>query len=211
MASSPPRTSLIITGRKLNSMFTGIVQGLATVKAFNRRELALNYLEVDEGPWKLGESVAINGCCLTLVSTHDDLCFELSEETLARTTMNFLVPGAPVNVERAMKPSDRFGGHFLQGHVDAVGSLESVSGTEQSNIMKFSVPAAFKKYLVDKGSIAIDGVSPTVVEPSDAFFHVAVIPHTWQNTNLSRLLSGSAVNVEFDMIAKYIERLTSTQ
>jgi len=191
-------------------MFTGIIQALGTVKSFDGQALLVQCTFTDKDPVNLGESIAVNGCCLTVQSlTHDDLRFQLSEETLNRTALNSLQPGFIVNVERAVKMGDRLGGHWVQGHVDAVGRLENVTANPQSHTLSISVPPESEKYLVDKGSITIDGVSLTVIQPSGSRFQVAVIPHTWHHTNLSRLQPGGKLNLEFDVLAKYVERLSS--
>src|SRR5579864_6940591 len=126
-------------------MFTGIVQALSTVKEFDGRKLGIEAAQFADA-LEVGESIAVNGCCLTLISRENGLWFELSEETLERTTMKQLKPGAFVNIERAMRADGRLGGHFVQGHVDTVGSLKKISGAEQSHVLEFSVPKQFGKY-----------------------------------------------------------------
>ena len=209
MGFSPLPILCITTGRKLRSVFTGIVQGLAKVASFDGHRLTLACPPIEE-PWNLGESIAVNGCCLTLVALQDgQLVFELSKETLGRTALGQLRTNSAVNIERALKMGDRLGGHWVQGHVDTIGHLESASENAQSHVMVFRVPQGCERYLIDKGSIAIDGVSLTVVEPTGSRFEVAIIPHTWEHTNLSRLKVGDAVNLEFDVLAKYVERIAS--
>lgn len=188
-------------------MFTGIVQALGTVKGFDGRVLVVETVDSGDDPWLIGESIAVNGCCLTLVAAKNGLSFELSEETLARTSFRNLRPGKMVNLERAMKAGERFGGHWVQGHVDAVGTLQGVVETAQAHMTRFRVPDGDDRYLVDKGSISVDGVSLTVVEPKGAEFQVAIIPHTWEHTNLHGLHVGDEVNLEFDILAKYVERM----
>jgi riboflavin synthase len=156
-------------------------------------------------PWQLGESVAVDGCCLTVVDSGDGLHFDLSEETLKRTAMGGYAPRTRVNLERAMRASDRFGGHIVQGHVDAVGTVISISPTDAGMVYRFRV--AEPRYLIDKGSIALNGVSLTVVEPAGGEFDVWIIPHTLEATNLGDLQPGSRVNVEYDVIAKHVEKL----
>lgn len=201
--------------------------------------------EFEDDPIEIGESIAVNGCCLTVVSAKPsalpeisplpgvgeeltqrivdlsstlsnvaiEIGFELSEETLIRTSFSQLSTALEkqiclVNIERAMKVGDRFGGHIVQGHVDGTGSLLSVQGTDQAHVMLFSYPAEMAKYVIDKGSITVDGISLTAVGPTDSEFEVWIIPHTWANTNLSLMKVNQKVNLEFDMIAKYLERLT---
>ena len=181
-------------------MFTGIIESLGKV-----RQLEGGVLLIDAEPqdWKLGESVAVNGCCLTLVDWSDGLRFDLSEETLKRTALETLEAGSPVNLERAMRADGRFGGHVVQGHVDGVGQLKEIKG----EAFVWTIPSDLSRYLIDKGSIAIDGISLTVVEPRWNEFETWIIPHTLENTSLGSLLPGMQVNVEVDLIAKYVERL----
>lgn len=186
-------------------MFTGIVEGLGSVRSLSSGVLVLDVLRGFEGePWKLGESVAVNGACLTVVDFSDGLRFDLSPETLARTSLGDVRPGSRVNLERAMRADGRFGGHLVQGHVDATGTVVSMTPQGNSTVFRFSAEG---RYLIDKGSITVDGVSLTVVEPSDGEFEVWVIPHTLQETNLGDRKVGDRVNLEFDLIAKYVERL----
>lgn len=184
-------------------MFTGIVQARGTVRFLDSDLLCLDAPPIEE-PWQIGESVAVNGCCLTVVSFEEGLRFDLSEETLRRTALSRLVPGSAVNLERAMRPTDRLGGHFVSGHVDAVGHLVSVEGET------FTFEASgFDRYLIDKGSVAVDGISLTVVSPCEGQFSVAVIPHTLAVTTLGALKPGEPVNLEFDVLAKYVEKCLS--
>jgi riboflavin synthase len=180
-------------------VFTGIVQSVGKVARLEPGRLCLKVPDAWPGdPWKLGESLAVDGCCLTVASA--ELEFDLSPETLSRTTLGSLGPGARVNLERALRACDRLGGHFVQGHVDTVGVFEGRHGDE----FRFSVKEEFSKYLADKGSVAVNGVSLTVVQPSGGGFHAAVVPHTLRATNLGDLQEGKGVNVEFDVLAKYV-------
>lgn len=186
-------------------MFTGLVQAVGEVRLLEGFALQIEYPGWDT-PLDLGESIAINGCCLTVVTDQDGVMhFDLSEETLARTNLGDQLPGARVNLERAMRPMDRFGGHIVQGHVDAVGRLVNIRQEEGSHVFRFQVPE--DRYLIDKGSIALDGISLTVVRPMDGEFEVWVIPHTLRNTHLESLQAGARINVEYDIVAKYVERL----
>lgn len=157
---------------------------------------------------KIGESVAVNGCCLTAVAVGERLEFDLSEETLRRTALGGVEPGMKLNLERALRPIDRMGGHFVQGHVDGVGQLLSRTPAEAGEVFRFQVPEEGSRYLIDKGSIALDGISLTIVKPQGSEFEVWVIPHTLAETNLQTLLPGARVNVEFDMVAKHIVALS---
>jgi riboflavin synthase len=186
-------------------MFTGIIETLGKVVGVTPASLAVE--ATFEEPIDLGESIAVNGCCLTVVSAEGALRFDISEETLRRTSLGELKPGSLVNLERAMKVGSRFGGHIVQGHVDGTGALVSVRETDAAHVLRFSYPTEFGKYLIEKGSIAIDGISLTAVSPTGTEFEVWVIPHTWQHTNLGAMRVGQRVNLEFDMVAKYVEGL----
>ena len=190
-------------------MFTGIVQAVGRVVDVSPTQFIVHDPEVwPSDPWVLGESIAVNGCCLTLVGyTDPGLAFDLSQETWGRTAFSRLKPGDPVNLERAMRAEDRFGGHFVQGHVDDIGETVSGVKSENSHVLQFRVPE--QKYLIDKGSITVDGVSLTVVKPSDDVFSVWVVPHTAQNTTLGELKPGDPVNIEYDVLARYVEKLVS--
>jgi riboflavin synthase len=182
-------------------MFTGIVEELGTVAAAGTR-LRVEAEQVLDGA-RLGDSTAVNGCCLTLVAIGDGW-FEadVSEETLRRTTLGGLAPGDGVNLERPVRLSDRLGGHLVQGHVDGVGEVVAPAPD-----LQVRMPADLARYVIQKGSITVDGVSLTVVDPTDDGFSVAVIPHTAEVTTLGRRQPGDRVNLEVDVIAKYVERL----
>jgi riboflavin synthase len=189
-------------------MFTGIVEGLGKVREVSEGTLHLEVVQGYEGePWEIGESVAVNGCCLTVVSAKNGLRFNLSPETLACTSLGSLRPEATVNLERAMRADGRFGGHIVQGHVDATGTVVSLTPAESATVFRFEAPVEFHRYLIDKGSVTVDGVSLTVVNLQDGAFDVWVIPHTLQETNLGDRKIGDKVNLEFDLIAKYVDRM----
>ena len=183
-------------------MFTGIVEELGRVVALDRGRLRVEAARVLEGV-TLGDSIAVNGCCLTVVA-HDEGSWEadLSEETLRRTALSALAPGSPANLERAVRADQRMGGHIVQGHVDGVGTV--VAGVPD---LRVRVPAGLERYLVEKGSVTVDGVSLTVVDVIEDTFSVAVIPHTAEVTNLGGLAQGAPVNIEVDIVAKYVERM----
>ena len=192
-------------------MFTGIVESLGEVVSRDGGRL-----EVRPGPhlapegFADGESVAVNGCCLTVLppdGPEDGLRFDLSPETLDRTSLGGLAPGTRVNLERATVAGGRLGGHVVQGHVDATGTFEGAREEGNSVVMRFRAPAGGGRYLIDKGSVAVEGVSLTVVRPEGDAFEVWVIPHTLERTNLGALRPGDRVNLEFDVLAKYVERL----
>jgi len=183
-------------------MFTGIVEELGRLRSRDggRFVFDASLVASDAG---LGDSIAVNGCCLTVVERGPGWwAADAVEETLARTNLGALQPGEPVNLERPVRLADRLSGHLVQGHVDAVG--EVVSGAPD---LRVRVPRALVRYLVEKGSVTVDGCSLTVVDVSEDTFRVAVIPHTAAVTTLGRKGPGSAVNVEVDMVAKYVERL----
>ena len=187
-------------------MFTGIIQAVGRVVSFDEGTLVVDSGDLDIAGLLLGESIAIDGVCLTLVAAvYSKLTFELSPETLVRTAFSKVAGGDGVNLERAMLATDRFGGHIVQGHVDGVGEVVSITPTGNSTVLRFRVPS--ERYIIEKGSITLNGVSLTVVEPSGKEFDVWIIPHTLANTNLGALQPGSIVNVEYDMVAKYLEKL----
>ncbi|MBS1715644.1 MAG: riboflavin synthase [Armatimonadetes bacterium] len=191
-------------------MFTGIVQAVSEVSAFEDGRLVVN----DPGTWRsdpfrLGESIAVNGCCLTLTCYSEGLAFDLSHETLRRTALCRLSHGGRVNLERALRMEDRLGGHFVQGHVDATGTFLGRRPEGNAFVFRFSVPD--DRYIVDKGSVTLDGISLTVVGPTGGEFDVWVIHHTMRHTTLGDLSPGDPVNVEYDMLARYVERLLSRE
>ena len=192
-------------------MFTGIVGSLGEVVS-----LVGGKLEVHPEPgfapdgFETGESVAVNGCCLTVLPGAG-LCFDLSPETLARTSLGDLRPGSRVDLERAMTMEGRLGGHIVQGHVDATGTFEGAREEGNSTVMRFRAPSGSGRYLIDKGSVTIEGVSLTVVRPEGDAFEVWAIPHTLERTRLGDLRAGDRVNLEFDVLAKYVERLLAAR
>lgn len=187
-------------------MFTGLIQACPEVVGREGMRLSVQVPELDS-PLAMGESVAINGVCLTVVEMGASAGFDVSEETFARTSLGDLVAGDCVNWERAMRPMDRFGGHIVQGHVDRVGRIIEIHELAGSWTFRFDVGADGDRYLIDKGSVTIQGVSLTVVSPDSGQFEVAVIPHTFEVTTLGSLAVGSRVNVEFDVLAKHVEKL----
>jgi riboflavin synthase len=181
-------------------VFTGLIEELGALRARNGGRFTFEAELVTEDA-KVGDSIAVNGCCLTVVELGaGSWSADVVDETLRRTTLGDLERGDPVNLERPVRLSDRLGGHVVQGHVDGVG--EVLAGAP--NLV---VRTPDTRYVVDKGSIAVDGVSLTVVSAGDDHFSVAVIPHTAAVTTLGRRRPGDRVNLEFDLIAKYVERL----
>lgn len=192
-------------------MFTGIIEELGQVRTIesvgeNARIVIAARLVTDDT--KHGDSIAVNGVCLTALDIQaDSFAADVSQETLARSTLGSLKPGAPVNLERAVTPATRLGGHIVQGHVDARGQFVSVADHGESWTVRIAYPKEIRQYLVFKGSVAVEGISLTIAELTDEYFAVAIIPKTWQVTNLSHLKPGDAVNLEADVIAKYVERI----
>ena len=189
-------------------MFTGIVEERGRVRALDRHRLNVACRSViDDSP--IGASVAVNGVCLTVVGRDEDaLAFDLSEETLDRTSLRRLDAGHPVNLERPMALGGRLGGHLVQGHVDAVGEIVAVAPDPDGGArLTVRVPAALMRYVVEKGSVTVDGVSLTVAERLDDGVVIALIPHTLEVTTLGSARVGDPVNLEMDVIAKYVEGL----
>jgi riboflavin synthase len=193
-------------------MFTGIIHHSGVIESIERLDhgARLRLRTTDPSPHERGESVAVNGVCLTVLPDGDgSLLTDVSDETLARTTLGALNGGARVNVERALAVGDRLGGHMVQGHVDGVGTLVSIAAEGEFAVYRWSIPAEFADLVVSKGSIAVDGVSLTVVEPDGSSFGAALIPETLRRTNLGTARIGEGVNLEFDMIAKYVRNLVA--
>jgi riboflavin synthase len=197
-------------------MFTGIVEELGVVSSITPNEGGARFVfeaEVVLDDIELGASIAVNGCCLTVVA-HDDTTWAADAviETLARTNLGDLAAGAGVNLERPVRLADRLGGHLVQGHVDATGSVRSREPQpDGSEIIMIAAPAEVMRYVVHKGSITVDGVSLTVARCADDAFAVALIPHTLAVTTLGASAPGTRVNLEVDLIAKYVERLLPTR
>jgi riboflavin synthase len=188
-------------------MFTGIVEELGTVVAVGAGRLTVSSHTVSTG-LEPGASVSVNGVCLTLVARDDERCsFDLSEETLERTTLGSLEPGNPVNLERPVTLASRLGGHLVQGHVDGVGEVAAVAEDAQGARMRITAPENTSRFIVEQGSIAVDGVSLTVAALDENGVEVALVPHTLAVTTLGSLRPGDRVNLEVDMIAKHVERL----
>lgn len=183
-------------------MFTGIVEELGSVVALDGSVLTLRCSQVLDDV-TTGASIAVNGCCLTVVEFGTDWWrADVSPETFARTSLGSLQPGDPVNLERPVRLEDRLGGHLVQGHVDGIGQV-----VDAAPELRVRTPESLLRYVVEKGSITVDGVSLTVVDALDDGFTVAVIPHTAAVTTLGRRAAGDAVNLEVDVVAKYVERL----
>ena len=190
-------------------MFTGIVEELGEIRDRQGSRLTVACSVVVEDS-SIGSSVSVNGVCLTVVeNTGTSLAFELSEETMERTTLGTLAAGAPVNLERPVTLATRLGGHVVQGHVDGMGRVVDVHRNGDGADLVVESPAGLERYLVEKGSVAVDGVSLTVASLNGDGFSVALIPHTLGATTLGRAQPGDAVNLEVDVIAKYVERMVA--
>ncbi len=192
-------------------MFTGIIQEIGRVKSIagrgGNRAIAVDSSKLIS-KLDIGFSIAINGVCLTVTElSGEKFIVEAIGETLKRTNLGQLGTGSPVNMEVPLRPDDLLHGHLVQGHIDCTGIISRISRADGSVIFAIDYPAEYGKFLIEKGSIAVDGISLTTVELSDSHFTVALIPHTIENTNFKYRRSGETVNLEFDMIAKYVERM----
>ena len=187
-------------------MFTGLIQGTARVASLDDGRLRLEAgLELADG-----DSVAVNGVCLTATAVGDGAFdADVMPETLRRTSLGALRPGDHVNVELPLRPSDRLGGHVVQGHVDGTGTVASITDEGFARLVRVSAPAELLRYVVEKGSIAVDGVSLTVFAVEDDAFTVSLIPETLERTTLGRAEPGRTVNLEVDVLAKYVEKLVA--
>jgi riboflavin synthase alpha subunit len=185
-------------------MFTGLVREVGTVVSFEDGRLRVE----SSIAAAVGDSVAIDGVCLTVVDgDHKTLAFDAVPETLARTTLGRLGPGTAVNLEAALRAGEPLGGHYVQGHIDGTGRVRSVEDEGEGKRVWVDAPKEILRYCVEKGSIAVDGVSLTVAGLDDDGFAVALVPHTLEATTLGKAASGDAVNLEADVLAKYVERL----
>jgi riboflavin synthase len=192
-------------------MFTGIIEELGSIRRITtaregaRIEVSARIVTREA---RRGDSIAVNGVCLTVVDLGSDwLAADISAETLRRTSLNSIRSGTRVNLERPLMPSSRFGGHIVQGHVDGTGKFTGARAEGDGWIVRIEFPAGLARYIVEKGSITVDGISLTVATLGEEWCSIAIIPHTWKVTNLSALERGSVVNLEVDVIAKYVERM----
>ncbi len=191
-------------------MFTGIVTDTGEVLHVSTARLSVSTSKLFR-ELEIGRSIAVNGTCLTIIELNpaaESFSAELSPETLARTNLGVLRRGDLVNLELPLRFSDRLDGHFVLGHIDTVGEIVSISRKEQGAVFRFRAERSYARYLVEKGSIAIDGISLTIFNIRDSEFDVAIIPHTLAQTNLRVRRPGDRVNIEFDILGKYIEKLS---
>lgn len=196
-------------------MFTGLVEETGTTVRLEREArsatLTVAVRTVQDGA-RIGDSLAVNGCCLTVTEIDcNRMTFDVIPETLDRTNLGELSPGAAVNLERPLTAGARLGGHFVQGHIDGVGTIVSMTPDDNAVIVEIEAPPRLRRYLVEKGSVAVDGVSLTVAEVRPETFTVWTIPHTRQATTLGEKVVGDRVNLECDLLGKYIERLLETR
>ena len=196
-------------------MFTGLIEETGRLLAV-QAQAGSNQLQIAAprlaGKTEIGDSVAVNGCCLTIASRQErELTFDLLGETLHRTNLKTVLPGSLVNLERALAANGRIGGHFVQGHVDCAARILAVEETGADLRIEVELPPDFAPYVAAKGSIAVDGISLTVAEVSRESFAVWIIPHTRAQTNLAALRRDDLVNLEFDLIAKYLERMLDSR
>jgi len=196
-------------------MFTGLIEEVGRLRgsraADQGRQLEIVAPHIAK-TGRAGDSIAVNGCCLTVTAcAGNQLTFDLLQETLDRTNLKKLGPASLVNLERALAADGRIGGHFLQGHIDCTSQIISFEKKADNNRLEIQLPARFAHYVVEKGSIAIDGISLTVAEVLPESLVVWIIPHTKRHTNLDHTKAGDWVNIEFDILAKYVERMLPPQ
>ena len=188
-------------------MFTGIVEEMGTVRVAHPRGLTISATRVTEDT-REGDSISVNGACLTVTEVSpSEFSVDVMPETFRRTNLGLLRPGDKVNLERALSVGGRMGGHFVQGHVDGTGRLVSAKREDEAVLLRFEAPPEVMRYVVEKGFIAVDGVSLTVVECDRSHFVVSLVGYTQRATGLSDRRPGDSVNLEVDIIAKYVERL----
>jgi riboflavin synthase len=195
-------------------MFTGLIEALGTVVSLDagkgQARLALAIPFASE--LVLGDSVAVNGCCLTVAAIDDDhIAFDLLAQTLDVTSLGGLASGKVVNLERAMKAGDRFGGHFVQGHVDEVGNIRGIEARGQDHVVDVELPDAIARLCIEKGSLAVDGISLTIASLKGSIATFWITPHTWDHTNLHAANDGQRVNLEADMLAKHVDSLLAAR
>ena len=188
-------------------MFTGIVEELGRALSMDSSRLSITASTVLDDS-RIGDSIAVNGTCLTITGISEDcLSFDVMPETLRRTNLGALEPGAPVNLERPLTLNSRLGGHIMQGHVDGSGTVVSITPDKDAWIMEILPPAELLPYIVDKGFIGVDGASLTVMDRLPETFTVSLVIYTWEHTTLSQRTVGKSVNLEVDILAKYVEQL----
>ncbi|MBI5026060.1 MAG: riboflavin synthase [Nitrospirae bacterium] len=194
-------------------MFTGLVECSGEVSSIKKTPTCARLVvKADLGrDVKIGDSIAVNGVCLTVVNSDSGIAFDISPETMKSTNLGNLKVRDKVNLERALTPTDRLGGHIVTGHVDAAGTIMERRQTGEYTYYRIEVPEGVMRYLVKKGSVAVDGISLTVVSLDETSFTVAIIPHTMEVTNIGDKTAGDTVNIEADILGKYVERFLSRE
>jgi len=195
-------------------MFTGLVEATGTVVSLTPLgEQAKLLLDIPfAGELGLGDSVAVNGCCLTVASfSPGGVVFDILNQTLKVTSLGNLKAGSTVNLERALRLGDRLGGHFVQGHVDATGSIIGITPSGQDHKLEISLPPEIHRFCIDKGSLAIDGISLTIAELLESSAVFWITPHTWEHTHLRTVAEGQPVNLEADLLAKHVDKLLAAR
>jgi riboflavin synthase len=193
-------------------MFTGIISAIGKITAIERKggdcRLTINTGKLPLSDTHTGDSIAVNGVCLTAVELgKQHFCADVSNETLSRSTLKNAIVGAPVNLELALTPTTRMGGHIVSGHVDGIGELVNKETDGRSIRLTFKAPDGLAKYIAEKGSISVNGISLTVNTVNGALFSVNIVPHTLKETTLAKIIVGNQVNLEVDLLARYLERL----
>lgn len=190
-------------------MFTGIITNLGKISEIKNKKLKIATDKKLLDKLNRGDSISVDGVCLTVADVdNNSFGVEIIPETESKTSLQYLKKGSLINLELPATSNTFLSGHIVQGHVDGLGELESIKIAGNSRILKFSVPSKIAKYLVEKGSVAINGISLTIIEVKNNQFSVGIIPHTWKNTMLKNLKLGDFVNLEVDILAKYLERLS---
>ena len=191
-------------------MFTGIITDVGEILSINLDSGKIKISsKFDHNDIDIGASISCSGICLTVVEkdkhkNHSYFCFEVSQETISCTSVKFWKKNTKINLEKSLRFGDEVGGHLVTGHVDCLGEIVSINKSKNSNVFKIKYPKEFKKYVASKGSICLDGISLTINEAFDDFFSVNIIPHTEENTSWSKISKGDSINIEFDVLARYV-------
>ncbi len=192
-------------------MFTGIIEEIGQIAAISHipggKRLNIRAKIITEDT-NIGDSIAVNGVCLTVTQlANDNFWVEAVGETLKKTTIDLLIKGSAVNLERALQLQDRLGGHLVQGHINAIARINNITKLGDNYLLEFIIPETIRRYIIDEGSVAVDGISLTVAAIKGLTIAVSVIPHTWKNTTLGYKKTGDKINIETDVLAKYIENM----
>ncbi len=191
-------------------MFTGIITDVGEILSINLDSGKIKILsKFDHDDIDIGASICCSGICLTVVEkdkhkNHSYFCFEVSQETISCSSVKFWKKNTKINLEKSLRFGDEVGGHLVTGHVDCLGEIDSINKSKNSNVFKIKYPKEYKKYVASKGSICLDGISLTINEVFDDFFSVNIIPHTEENTSWSKISKGDSINIEFDVLARYV-------